>query len=380
MNDRLNTSPKRKRVCLPDGSSPSYSRRDALARVAQLAGVGAGAAAWPSSLWAEETQEQTQRVGTARLTPEVRAAIKRGLAYLAKPGLQKEDGSWGGLYSVAFTSVALMAFMLEGNVPGRGRYGKKMAAGIAYLVAIARSQRGLLGTPGNTKNPMYEHGLAVLALSEAWGQSQNPQIRNTLRRAVDLILESQNREGGWRYKPDSNDADISVTIMQVVALMSAKESGIVVPQKTVDRAVEFLLRCHDPKSGGFNYQPIEPGAEANSNLYRTGGAVTCLMLCGKRRHPTTLRGVANLRAQLKTINSEGIVNPFDHYYPIQAMYQSGNADFQAWYSKVAESLVTQQKPDGSWNNAEHGIGSVFRASMAILVLGVPYRYLPIYQR
>ena len=47
-------------------------------------------------------------------------------------------------------------------------------------------------------------------------------LRATLKRAVDLIVASQNSKGGWRYYPESTDADISVTICQIMALRGAQ--------------------------------------------------------------------------------------------------------------------------------------------------------------
>ena len=194
--------------------------------------------------------QDAQRVNVARLTPEVRNAITKGLAYLAKDGVQNADGSWGdGRNSVAETSLALMAFMLKGNVPGRGRYGRLMNNGIAYLLNTGKKQRGFIGTNTNHAG-MYEHGLAVLALSEAWGQSKNPQIKISLRKAVDIILRAQARQdtannGGWRYNTEPGDADLSMTVMQLVALNSAREAGIAVPGSTIDRATKYVLRCQD---------------------------------------------------------------------------------------------------------------------------------------
>ena len=105
---------------------------------------------------------------------EAEASIKKGLAYLAKAGVQNPDGSWGGSQNlVAETSVGLMAFMLKGYVPGRGEYGRLMDKAISYLINKGREQRGFMGTPNNHAG-MYEHGLAVLALSEALGPSKNP--------------------------------------------------------------------------------------------------------------------------------------------------------------------------------------------------------------
>ena len=145
----------------------------------------------------------TSTLPLARVQAQDEAAqtqtVTKGLAYLAKDGVQNPNGSWGGSGNpVAETSVGLMAFMLKGYVPGRGEYGRLMDKAISYLINKGRDQRGFLGTPNNHAG-MYEHGLAVLALSEAWGQSKNPRLKTSLRRAVDIILRAQNAEGGWRY-------------------------------------------------------------------------------------------------------------------------------------------------------------------------------------
>lgn len=328
-------------------------------------------------------EEGKQRVGVVSLTPEVRTAITKGLEYLAKEGVQAADGSWGGQGSnpVAETSLSLMAFMLKGNVPGRGVYGQKLENGITYLINKGQAQDGFLGTPRNHAG-MYEHGLAILALSEAWGQSRNPRLRNTLRRAVDITLSSQNKEGGWRYNPEPVDADLSMTVMHLVALNSAKEAGIAVPDVKLDLATEYVLSCQHSTSGGFNYMPRsqDPG------FARTAAGVMSLMMCGPRRQPTLenkrqqgiQRGLAFMRAYPDTKFGKNYPRfHYSHYYAIQAMYQSGEKDFQAWYPHVASTILAKQQTDGSWHG-EHG--QAYGTSLSILILGVPYRYLPIYQR
>jgi hypothetical protein len=326
-----------------------------------------------SSLTAD-AQEAVQRVGVARLSPEVRASISRGLEYLAKPGVQNEDGSWGSNSNpTAETSLGLMAFMLKGYVPGRGAYGRKMDNAIVYLINKGQSQRGFLGTTNNHAG-MYEHGLAILALSEAWGQSKNPNIRNTLRRAVDITLRAQNKEGGWRYNPEPRDADLSMTVMQLVGLNSAKESGIAVPDATMQKATEYVLKCQDPTSGGFKYMPNsgEPG------FARTAAGVMSLIMCGHRDHKATQRGLAFLQAYPDQKFEKNYPRfHYSHYYAIQAMYQSGEDDFQAWYPRISATILSKQSNDGSWQGAH---GQAYGTSLSILILGVPYRYLPIYQR
>ena len=316
-----------------------------------------------------------QIVGVARLTPEVRASITNGLDYLAKEGVQKADGSWGsGQYDVAETSLGLMAFMLKGHVPGRGgRYGVVMENAITYLINKGRSQRGFLGTPNNHAG-MYEHGLAVLALSEAWGQSKNPAVGTALRAGVDIILRAQNYQGGWRYTPEPTDADLSMTVMQLVALNSARESGIQVPDTTMEKATKYVISCQDESSGGFRYMP----GNGEVGFARSAAGVMSLIMTGQRNHKSTQRGLAFLKAYPDKKFEKGYPRfHYAHYYAIQAMYQAGEADFQAWYPKIATTVVSMQAPDGSWSGEG---GAAYATGASILIIGVPYRFLPIYQR
>ena len=319
--------------------------------------------------------EGVQRVGEVRLTPEARRSINSGLAYLAKPELRGKDGSWSGTgHPTADTSLSLMAYLLQGHVPGRGRYGKVMDDGLAYLINRgSESQSGYLGTPNNHAG-MYEHGLAVLALSEAWGQSKNTRIRPALRDAVDIIIRSQNSAGGWRYNPEPRDADLSMTVMQLVALNSARESGIAVPQTTIERATKYVLSCQDETSGGFKYMPNS----GEAGFARSAAGVMSLIMCGERNHKATQRGLAYLKAYPSQKFDKGFPRfHYSHYYAVQAMYQSGEADFQAWYPKISATILDKQEQDGSWGGAH---GKAYGTSLSILILGVPYRYLPIYQR
>lgn len=315
-----------------------------------------------------------QAVGVARLPQNARDAITNGLKWLAADNRQNSNGSWGSSgYPVAETSLSLMAFMLKGHVPGRGTYGTQMSRAISYLINRGLENRGFLGTPNNHAG-MYEHGLAVLALSEAWGQSKDPGIKPALRRAVDIILRAQNAEGGWRYNPQPRDADLSMTVMQLVALNSAREAGISVPDATIEKAAKYVLSCQDEDSGGFRYMPNsgEPG------FARSAAGVMSLIMCGQRRHKATQRGLAFLKAYPDRKFQYNYPRfQYAHYYAIQSMYQAGESDFQAWYPKVMKSIVGAQAKDGSWSG---GHGQIYCTSLNILILGVPYRYLPIYQR
>ena len=76
---------------------------------------------------------------------------------------------------------------------------------------------------------MYSHAFATLFLAEVYGMVEREDVKRTLQRSVDLIVDSQNAEGGWRYKPFARESDMSITVCQVLALRSARNVGIHVP-------------------------------------------------------------------------------------------------------------------------------------------------------
>ncbi|MFB3891163.1 MAG: prenyltransferase/squalene oxidase repeat-containing protein [Phycisphaerae bacterium] len=307
------------------------------------------------------------RVNIAELTPDVESAIDRGLKFLSTQ--QNKDGSWGREYKVAGTSLTLMAFMLKGNFPRKGQYGVMLDKGVEYLIKKSNDGAGYMGIN------MYEHGLATLALSEAWGMSDRDEIRDVLKRAVEVIIKSQNNAGGWRYDPRPVDADISVTVMQVVALSSAREAGILVPSKVIEKAVKYVKSCQVKSNGGFGYTgPQDP------IFSRSAAGTMSLLMSGERDTPAVRKALEYLRKlpDSKFTNLTGFYL-YGHYYAIQSMYQAGEDYYQDWYPHIRDVLLTKQAKDGSWRVPDAS-DSAYGASMSILILGVPYRYLPIYQR
>ncbi|MBN1674435.1 MAG: terpene cyclase/mutase family protein [Kiritimatiellae bacterium] len=309
------------------------------------------------------------KVDVAELSPEAEESISRGLRFLASQ--QRKDGYWGQKHKAGMTSLTLMAFMLKGYFPERGPYGEQLDRGVAFLIQRGKDGAGYFG--GN----MYEHALSTLALSEVWGMSERDEVRDTLKQAVEVILRAQNHEGGWRYSPQPKDADISVTVMQIVALASAQEAGILVPDRVIRGAVSYVKRCHNPFEGGFSYQPRQ-----QLGFARTAAGVMSLMMCGEGNSMTAQRGLAYLKQLPATKFYKDTWYYYGHYYAIQAMYQAGEQDYQAWYPQIRDALLRSQRQDGSWpaSRPEGEDAAIYATSMSILVLGVPYRFLPIYQR
>jgi hypothetical protein len=157
------------------------------------------------------------------MTKETDEAIAHGLAWLARA--QNADGSFGtATYrgNIAVTSLAGLAFMSSGSSPGRGPFGAQIDKALLYVMDNTSPSGFIAVAASSTHGPMYSHGFGTLFLAEAYGMTHRPEIREKLQKAVRLIVDSQNIEGGWRYQPVRRDADLSVTICQINALRAAR--------------------------------------------------------------------------------------------------------------------------------------------------------------
>src|SRR5208337_3867248 len=181
-----------------------------------------------------------EKTAAEMINPAARKAIDRGLEWLASR--QNDDGSFGlGTHrsNAAICGLCGMAFMSGGSTPGRGPYGERVEKAVDYLLTVAQPSGFIVEPTPTTQGPMYSHGFATLFLAECYGMSKRAELRDKLSLAVQLIVNSQNKEGGWRYFPKKQDADISVTACQVMALRAAHNAGIHVPMETVKQAVKY---------------------------------------------------------------------------------------------------------------------------------------------
>src|SRR5436190_2828029 len=225
-----------------------------------------------SAAWAQ----QAARKDPVVVEEKAEAVIKGALKFLASK--QSPNGAWAASpeeqqHPIAITGYTLMAFQAAGQLPGEGEFGRNVSAGMQYLLD-STSIDGLIGNR-NDGQYMYGHGVASIALAELYGQTRSPAMRQKLDRIIKVIIASQNPEGGWRYRPVARDADISVTVLQVVALRGAKNAGLEVPQATIDNAVQYVKRCFHAPSGGFTYQP-----QRDPGFARTAAAIYSLQVCG----------------------------------------------------------------------------------------------------
>jgi len=317
----------------------------------------------------------TDRSGVKLITPAAEQSIERGLNWLV--ARQHEDGAFGdGQYrgNVAVTGLAGMAFLAAGSTPGRGPYGVPVQRCVDYLLANTQPS-GFIASPATSHGPMYGHGFATMFLAECHGMSPRPELREKLAKAVKLIVNSQNKEGGWRYFARREDADISVTVCQVMALRAARNAGLYVPNATIDRAVEYTRRCQNA-DGGFMYM-LQGGGD--SAFPRSAAGVVALYSAGVYQDAAIAKGLAYLMEFLPAADVVRRENYYyyGHYYAVQAAWHAGGEIWDRWYPAIRDELIRRQRPDGSWASS---IDIDCDSAMALIVLQIPNNYVPIFQR
>jgi prenyltransferase beta subunit len=327
-----------------------------------------------STTYAQSSREANtaEPLTELKVVQRVTAATDRAVAYIASK--QRPDGGWHN--NQAVNALALLSLMGRGHVPGRGPYRDVLERGKRFVLATAQPT-GYLAF-----NSMYEHGLATLALAEMYGMDPDPDLEEKLRKAVDLIVKCQSPAGGWRYGPNPGDQDLSVSVMQIVALRAANNAEVPVPAQTIAKAIAYVKSCASP-AGGFGYQGPGQGPPTSA------AGTLSLQLLGKYDDPNIAKTLDLLaKVPVQWGNNGAQYFYYFHYYAIQAHYQAGGKHWNAWHPKIRELLLQKQNKDGSWdvpNGTAEGANvvdpnKVYWTAMASLVLDIYLHFLPAYQR
>ena len=270
---------------------PSRGRCGAAAGVLGLAGHAQQPAAPPVA-----PAPTKSRSGAEFINQETQTQIERGLELLARSPVQRrlfpggsitDRGGTGG-WSVGVTSLAGLAMMAGGHQPGRGKYGKHVAKAVEYVASMAdgptpgfltTAESQTVGRLASYPSPIYSHGFGTLFLAEVCGMhpaaAKDAKVRGALEQAVEFTVKAQNQEGGWRYEPNAQYADVSVTVAQMMALRAARNAGLFVRKTVMDNAATYVKACQMPDGGfsyfkGQGYSAFARSAAAIVGLYSAG--------------------------------------------------------------------------------------------------------------
>jgi prenyltransferase beta subunit len=325
-----------------------------------------------------------EEVMPKHITPATLKAVRAGLDYLART--QDADGSWhgdqgGDAYPVAVTGLAGTALLANGNSPTRGRYAPQVEKAIQYLVSCSTANGMITGPAQESGRPMHGHGFALLFLATAYGTETKPaqreKTKQVIEKAVRLTAEGQSGDGGWTYIPGAGDEG-SVTVTQVQALRAAHNAGLAVPRGTIAEAVQYIERC-STSDGGISYSLRSGGG---ARLPISAAAVATLYNAGQYDAPVANRCLEYVWRHFENSKNWSKGSGHDFYcqlYAAQAFYLAGDKYWDVYFPPARDQLIaSQDKGDGSWTG--DGIGKAYGTAIALIILQLPYKYLPVYQR
>jgi hypothetical protein len=349
------------------------------------------------------------------------AAVARGLRFLALH--QCSDGRWtlhefnrhartaqlpGGKVvpdnsqpmttrrnDVAATAFGLLPFLAAGitHKPATRKqqqdYTKGVGMGLRWLIgkqSKSGNDRGFYG------GDMYSHGLATIAMCEAYGLTSDPTLKASAQLGINYICTAQDPAGGgWRYAA-KQAGDTSVTGWQLMALKSGQMAGLSVPRQVLKRTEKFLDSCESggksvTDKGGYSYTP---GSGPTPAMTAVGGL--CRQYLGVNpRNPSLLATIK----RIKTV-PPGSGNVYYEYYATQVMHHMGGEAWQFWNlgpdgsgkGGIRDTLIARQDTGagnrmgqvGSFAGSDHVGGRLGATSLCLLSLEVYYRHLPLYRR
>jgi hypothetical protein len=313
-------------------------------------------------------------------------AVNLGLEWLAKH--QEEDGSWdlkkhgGGESSrTAGTGLGLLPFLAAGYTHDKpGQYQKNVAAAVRWLTEHQKENGDLLG-PGDGQH-LYSHGIAAIALCEAYGMSRDEELKAPARKSLDFIVSAQHKaSGGWRYTPNTS-ADTSVVGWQMMALKSGEMAGLSVAPPVYANVDRWLKKVEGKQgvSGTFGY------TNRSASPAMTAEGLLSLQFMGTDRNSPRMRGGADyLLTQLPERSQKR--TSYYWYYGTQVMYHMQGKYWEAWNKNLRDMLVETQittgEHAGTWHPRdqwESRGGRVYATSLKLLMLEVYYRHLPLYEQ
>lgn len=325
---------------------------------------------------------QDKEILPKHITSESQRSVIKGLDFLA--GGQSDDGSWitggGQAYPVAMTSLAGTAFLAHGNTPTRGKYSKVVQGAVEYLVRCSTPTGIITGQGQDSGMPMHGHGFALMFLGSVYGMITKDKLRrqvaDVLRRGIKLTAEGQSNEGGWFYTPGSGDEG-SVTVTQVQGLRAAQNAGFLVPKSVIEEAAKYLEKCRT-REGAIQYSLSVP---SGPRLPISAAAIATLYNAGEFDNPIAVDCLKYVWDQFRAsddFNKGGGHVFYTHLYASQGFYMAGDAYWDVYFPRTRDQLIALQTPEGAWNG--DGIGTVYGTSISVIILQLPYKYLPVFQR
>ena len=159
-----------------------------------------------------------------------------------------------------------------------------------------------------------------------------------------------------------------------MGLRAARNAGLEVSKETIEKAVEYVKKCQNP-DGGFRYQ-----AQGGQSAWeRSAAGVASLLYAGKYEDKSIENGLGYLaNTAMPGMQTRRSHYFYGHYYAVQCMFLAGGEAWTTWWPAIREELMRSQQADGTW--ADPAVGNAYGTAMSLIILQMPKRYLPIFQK
>ncbi|MBE6427756.1 MAG: hypothetical protein E7028_04085 [Planctomycetaceae bacterium] len=373
-------------------------------------------------------QNHRKMIEEAGGNPISEQIVENGLQYLERT--QFSDGHWSlnavpqgkvegeslrdaGLGVIhadtAATGLSLLAFLGAGYThlekDDVSDYSGTIENALNWLIKNQQSDGSLFRprTDSDRYGRIYSHGIAAIALCEAYGMTHDPRLRGPAQKAIDFIVSAQTPQGGWRYTPEKNDgvwrgeSDTSVSGWQAMALVSAKMAGLEVPDSVFTKLELWIQRAAVDGGAKFCYLPVEnPKNEEMEKWKKASHAMTAegllmkLYLDHDQKEENFQRGIDYLMENLPSVTGARR-DTYYWYYATQVLFHVHDARWMEWQKNLVSSLKKSQETEhplfrGSWNPTlpapdywGQAAGRHYVTAMHLLILEVYYRHLPLFK-
>jgi hypothetical protein len=299
----------------------------------------------------------------------VAEAIEKGKQWLIKQA--KPDGSFSSANDMknGETALVFMTLAYMGEHPTNRPY---MDRGLMYLMNVPADT-------GFDNRQGYAVPIRVMALSYVYrklGADRRNLANLKAREDIMRIMMGQQSKGGWRYELKASESfDFSVSQWPLLAMWEARRAGIEFPdpKATMDKALKLYLE-YQQKDGGWYY---DNKTDPSSGSMTAAGAASLFILdeflepnsgcpCNRGASPqrtspiersmdSSLEWLGKFFTTAKNPNASK-VGAGERLYWLYCVERVGLAagykyfGDHNWYKEGVETLLGEQKEDGSFSN------------------------------
>jgi squalene-hopene/tetraprenyl-beta-curcumene cyclase len=278
--------------------------------------------------------------------------------------------------------------LAESHLKMRERDGSHIQKAVDFVLSYKQADGGIYNPQAGLAN--YNTSISILMLAAL----ENPKYRSIIDDAQRHVAgiqrttnpKSDNMAGGMGYTKDKTRPDLSNTHWAIEALKAAEKAGSKVDPAVYERVQVFLKRCQNDaevsdmveaavvNDSGFIYRPGDSKAGQVTIRGRTGwrsyGSMTyagfkAYIHAGVSKDDPAVQGAWKWISKNYTLDENpGMTKKFQGYYYYFVVFAKGLAAFgrrhvtdelgvrHDWAAECAQKLLSLQKDDGRWENAE----------------------------